>query len=140
MTGVQTCALPIYLLSDHNLRKRKSAGTHFPPSRLFGSLERIERITYNAVTLGFALFTVGVVSGVAWGLQEGGHERLGAQWYLTPKVVLGIAAWLLFAVVLHSPITPRLRGRKNALLSIVGLLLMIGSVVAVLFMPTGGQG
>lgn len=129
----------LYLISDHNLRKRKVGGPHFAPSRVFGSLERLERITYNAVTLGFALFTVGVVSGVAWGLQETGHERLGEYWYVTPKVVLGMLAWLLFAVVLHSPVTPRLRGRKNALLSIAGLVLTLASLVAVLLMPSGGQ-
>ena len=137
--GVAGAAGVLYLISDHNLRQRKRMGVHFPPSRMFGSLERLERIIYNAVTVGFALFTVGIISGTAWGLQATGHARLGEQWYLSPKVVLGVMAWLLFAIVLHSPATPRLRGRKNAILSIAGLLLTVASLIAVFFMPTGGQ-
>ena len=65
--GVAGAAGVLYLISDHNLRQRKRMGVHFPPSRMFGSLERLERIIYNAVTVGFALFTVGIISGTAWG-------------------------------------------------------------------------
>lgn len=126
----------MYLLSDHSLRARKS---HLPPRPgMFGSLERLERLTYTSVTIGFALFSLGLIAGLAWLRQEGGSERMGPMWYVSPKVVLSIAAWLLFGVVLHTPIAPRLRGRKNAILSIAGMLLTLAAIIAVLLMPAGG--
>jgi ABC-type uncharacterized transport system permease subunit len=63
---------------------------------------------------------------------------MGPHWYLSPKVIFSLAAWAVFAVVLHTPIAPRLRGRKNAVLSIIGVALTLASIVAVLLMPAGG--
>jgi ABC-type transport system involved in cytochrome c biogenesis permease subunit len=70
-------------------------------------------------------------------VHEHGHTRLGTHWFLSPKVILAFAAWAIFLVVLHTPVAPRLRGRKNAILSIVGLVLTIATLFAVLLMPKG---
>lgn len=127
----------LYLMSDRALRARRTGGGHLPPSpAMFGSLERLEHLSYSAVTWGFALFTVGIISGIGWVMH--GSTLLGQAWYFSPKVVLALAVWLIFAVVLNTPIAPRLRGRKNAILSIVGLLLTIATLFAVLLMPAGG--
>ena len=53
-------------------------------------------------------------------------------------VVLTAAVWLVYALVLHSPINPSFRGRKTALLSVVGVVLMFGTIVAVNLV--GGSG
>jgi hypothetical protein len=39
-------------------------------------------------------------------------------------------------VALHTPITPAIRGRKAAMLSIVGFVLMVATLVTVLYLPT----
>jgi ABC-type uncharacterized transport system permease subunit len=36
--------------------------------------------------------------------------------------------WVVYAVVLHSPINPRFRGRRAAILSIIGCILTLGLV------------
>ena len=41
------------------------------------------------------------------------------------------SVWVIYAFVLHSPINPRLRGRRAAILSIVGCVLMLGLIVTV---------
>ena len=50
------------------------------------------------------------------------------------KVLLALSVWLVYALVLHSPINPAFRGRRAAMLSILGFVLTIGVVVAVQFM------
>ena len=50
-------------------------------------------------------------------------------------VVLALAVWVVYAIVLHAPINPSFRGRKVAVLSMVGFVLMIGAIVAVQFLP-----
>ena len=65
-----------------------------------------------------------------------GETSLGERWFLNPKVLLACGVWLVYAIVLHSPINPSFRGRKAAVLSVVGFVLMIGTLVAVQFVPT----
>jgi ABC-type uncharacterized transport system permease subunit len=124
----------MYLIANRRLRAKstKLAG----PGANLGSLERLERLTLAAVGLGFALLTVGAVTGLAEIVKKQGDTTLGDRWFLNPKVVLALGVWLVYAVVLHSPINPSFRGRKAAVLSVVGFVLMIGTVVAVQFVPT----
>ncbi|MGF1633332.1 MAG: cytochrome c biogenesis protein CcsA [Phycisphaerae bacterium] len=119
-----------YLIISARLRRKKA-----PPGTRMGNLERLERITRLSVTLGFALMTVGLVTGVARALDADGGTVMGDAWLLSPKVLLAACVWLVYAVVLHAPITPRLRGRKTATLSVLGFVLMVGTLVAVQFMP-----
>jgi len=122
----------MFLLASRRLRHKTPA-----QGPALGSLERLERITFSSVTLGFALLTIGLVTGIVRVLREGGSTKLGEHWFTSPKVVGAFAVWVVYAIVLHAPINPSFRGRKVAVLSIVGLVLMIGTLVAVNFMPSG---
>lgn len=109
----------MYLIVSRRLRAKTAvAGPNL------GSLERLEHLTFVSVTLGFALFTIGLITG----LVEMRHRETQPA-----KIWLGVSAWLVYAIVLHSPINPSFRGRKTAVLSVVGFLLMVGTVVAVEF-------
>ena len=119
----------MYLFASRRLRSKRMT-----PGQNLGSLERLEHITVVSVTLGFALLTIGLITGLVRALHDPGN-RLGADWYAQPKVILTFAAWVLYALVLHSPITPSFRGRKTAMLSVVGFVLMIGVIIAVQLMP-----
>ena len=117
----------MYLIVSHRLRAKTvtvpSAGAAGPA---FGSLERLEHLTLAAVTLGFSLLTIGTVTGVVGYMEEGRRTT-------ATKIVLAVAVWLVYAVVLHSPINPSFRGRRAAVLSVVGFVLMVGTIVAVQF-------
>lgn len=124
----------MYLVVSRRLKATKLAG----PGPNLGSLERLEHLTLVAVVLGFALLTVGAVTGLARiAAAPAGDTQLGDRWFLNPKVLLALGVWLVYAVVLHSPINPSFRGRRAALLSVVGFVLMIGTVVATQFVPSG---
>ncbi len=118
----------MYLVVSDRLR-RKSA----PAGPYLGSLERLENMTQVAVTWGFALLSLGLVSGLIRILHDGPLTQLGAHWMTRPKVLLGFAVWVVYALALHTPINSALRGRKSAMLSIVGFVLMFGTLVAVQF-------
>ena len=110
--------------------RSKVAGPR-PPT--FASLERLEHLMLVSVTVGFALLTIGAVTGLV--KIAAGGTRLGADWFLSPKFLLSAGAWVVYAVVLHSPMNPTVRGRRAALLSVIGFALMIGTLVVVQFMP-----
>jgi ABC-type uncharacterized transport system permease subunit len=132
--GIAGAAGALFLLANRRLRSKT-----VPHGPTLGSLERLEKITFTSVTLGFALLTIGLVTGMVRILEEGGQTRLGEHWFTSPKVVLAFAVWIVYAIVLHAPINPSFRGRKVAMLSIVGCVLMIGTLVAVNLMPSGGS-
>jgi ABC-type transport system involved in cytochrome c biogenesis permease subunit len=126
----------MYLITTARLRSRLvvTGGTNF------GSLERLEHFTRVSVTLGFALLTIGLITGVVEILHRPGSNPLGRDWFFHPIVLLTLGVWVIYALVLHAPINPAFRGRRAAMLSILGLVLMIGAVIAVLWMPkTGGH-
>jgi ABC-type uncharacterized transport system permease subunit len=110
----------MYLVANRRLRMKTAIG-----GVQLGSLERLERATLMSVTLGFALLTVGAVTGFVWARHGGPISG----W----KVGLTASVWVVYALVLHSPINPSFRGRKAAILSIVGFVLMLGLVVTVQF-------
>jgi ABC-type transport system involved in cytochrome c biogenesis permease subunit len=126
----------MYLLASRRLRHKTPAQG---PRQ--GSLERLEHLTFTAVTLGFAMMTCGLVAGLVWQLRleraGGGPTRLGEHWYASPKVLMASAVWVVYAVVLHARINPVFRGRKVAILSIVGCVLMVGTLITLNLMPEG---
>lgn len=120
----------MYVTASRRLRHKQVVGPQF------GSLERLEHLTMTSVTLGFALLTVGMITGGVTMAANGSRTPAGNN-MLTAKIVLAVAVWLVYAVVLHAPLNPSFRGRRVALLSVFGFALMLGTVVAVLLMPGG---
>lgn len=122
----------LYLRQSRRLRAKA-----VPAAGAFGSLERLEMWTWLATLAGFALMTLSLVTGLArLDLQQGDWTG----WM--PKFILAGGVWLLYGLILHTPILARLapglarvRGRKTAWLSIAGFALMIGAVIAVQWMP-----
>jgi ABC-type uncharacterized transport system permease subunit len=111
----------MYLIVSRRLRaKTAAAGPNL------GSLERLEHLTFISVTLGFALFTIGTVTGLVEMFSTDKHTQ-------PAKLLLALSVWVVYAIVLHSPINPSFRGRKTAVLSVIGFLLMVGTIVAVEF-------
>lgn len=113
----------MYVYTSRRLRKKELRGPKM------ASLERLEKLMMRAVVLGFALLTVGLVTGFGR-MIDSGRETPYA------KMLLATGAWLVYAIVMHAPINPRFRGRRAAVLSMLGFGLIIGTIVAVEFMPT----
>ncbi|MEO1237290.1 MAG: cytochrome c biogenesis protein CcsA [Planctomycetota bacterium] len=87
------------------------------------SLEALERVIVQTATLGFALLTVGLVSGVVILAEEGGGVIPGG--WASPKVVLAFVAWLTYALVMNVRVAAVFRGRRAAWLAIGGWVLLL---------------
>jgi ABC-type uncharacterized transport system permease subunit len=114
----------VYVIMSQRLRRKA------PMHPRLGSLERMERLTTQSVRLGFALLTIALVTGLVKMLGEG--QRI-----TSAKLAMSCGAWIVYAVVLHAQINPVFRGRRAAVLSILGFVLIMGTVVAV---QMGGGG
>lgn len=95
-------------------------------TRPFASLETIERLIIRTSSVGFALLTIGLVTGLVI-VTSDPDQRLGDGWWYSPKVVLATAVWVIYAVVMNVKYTSNFRGARAAWLSIAGLVLLLAT-------------
>ena len=119
--AVAFCLSLTYLLQERQL-KSKRKGTLF---RRLPSLETLDELNYRFVTLGFALFTIGLITGSFLA-----KETWGALWSWEPVQVWSLISWLLYAVLLHAR-TVGWRGRKAARLTILCFAVLAASFLSV---------
>jgi len=119
--GVVFAVSVMYLLQERSLRRRQAS--HL--GRVLPSLERCDRIIYQALAVGFPLLTLGIFSGFFWAATRG-YET-----FASPKVIFPVLAWVLFAVVLWARFMAGWRGRKMAWAGIGGFLLVMLALLGV---------
>lgn len=104
-------------------RRMKRGGDPRGAGRV-ASLEAVEAVVVRAATLGFALLSVGLISGwVILGEGAGDGAELSL---LSPKVLLSAGAWAAFAVVMNVRFATAFRGKRAAWLAIAGFALLLG--------------
>jgi cytochrome c-type biogenesis protein CcsB len=101
----------MYLLQESHI-KRKDFG--FIYQRL-PSLERLDKINYVCLVIGFPLMTVGLMSGFAYA-----GTVWKSFWQGDPKEIFALITWLIYAILLHERLAVGWRGRRAAWLAIVG--------------------
>jgi ABC-type transport system involved in cytochrome c biogenesis permease subunit len=110
-------------------------------SRQFGALGRLpplevlDRIQFRSTLFGFVFLTLGIGAGGAWAAAS-----LEEPWLLDAKVGFTVVLWLWYGVALQVRIVAGLRGRWQALFSIVGFAGMVFSLVAMNFLVSGWHG
>jgi len=111
----------MYLLQERQL-KHKHLGAIFhrlPP------LDVMDTISYRALSFGWPLFTLGMITGSIWA-----ESAWGSYWSWQPKETASLLVWLLYLALLHLR-TIGWRGRKMAWLSIAGFVFVLVSFFVV---------
>jgi cytochrome c-type biogenesis protein CcsB len=75
----------------------------------------LDDLSYQMVAIGFLLLTLGIITGAVWA-----HSAWGSYWTWDPKETWSLITWLVYAALLHSRMMRGWRGKKLAILSIVG--------------------
>ena len=112
----------MYLLQDRALRNKKA----FRFSRFLPPLRDLDRINHLAVLWGFVSFTVGILAGAVWA-----GAVWGRPWQWDPKQVFTFLAWMLYVLLVHQRLAIGWKGRKEALLSILALAVLLFSLAGV---------
>lgn len=84
------------------------------------SLEILDEMNYKIISLGFIPLTLGILSGSVWA-----EFVWGAFWSWDPKQTWSLITWFVYAALLHGRITIGWRGRKAAILAIVGFMAVL---------------
>jgi len=110
--AVAACAGIMYLIQERQIKKKKLGALY----QRLPSLEVLDAINYRCLTIGFPLLTVGILTGSLWA-----EQAWGAHWQWDPKETWSLVTWLFYAALLHERLTVGWRGRRAAIMAIIGL-------------------
>ncbi|MDP3938366.1 MAG: cytochrome c biogenesis protein CcsA [Deltaproteobacteria bacterium] len=111
-----------YLLQDRKLKGRKTESIEQVVFRL-PSLEVLDRMNSFCLLYGFPILTLGMIMGGLW------EWALGSGWGWDLKIQLSIATWVFYLIVLLARLVGHQRGRRVALLSVVGFVMLASSYI-----------
>jgi cytochrome c-type biogenesis protein CcsB len=121
----------LYLLQERAI-KTKQRGFFY--SRL-PSLERLDQTGYRCIVVGFTLITIGLISGFVYA-----KAAWGRFWTWDPKEVWSAVMWMFYAALLHERLAVGWRGRKSAIMSIIGFGVLIFTFLGVNLLFKGHHG
>lgn len=122
------CGSIMYLLQEREL-KRKRFGYFF--SRL-PSLDALDQLNNHCLTTGFVFLTLGMITGSLWTKQAWGVYW---QWHL--KEIWSLVAWFVFLLQIHQRFTAGWRGKRAAVLTLIGFGIVVFTLWGVMY-PLGG--
>lgn len=95
--------------------------------------ERFDALAYRAVAVGFPLFTLGgLIFGMVWA-----YRAWGRYWAWDPKEVWTLITWFVFALYLHTRIVMNWRGRRSAIVALIGFLAALFTYFGVNYLLAG---
>lgn len=112
----------LYLIQENNLKK-KNFGPLF--NRL-PSVGMLDRLNLRIILFGFPVYTLAIALGGLWAWEQSAALSLQVQY------VFALLSWLVYAGILHARVTAGWRGRRAAILSLVGLIGLGGVLLSYL--------
>jgi ABC-type transport system involved in cytochrome c biogenesis permease subunit len=88
-----------------------------------------DRMAYRAAFFAFAFLTLGIITGALWS-----DRVFGQLWFWDPKETWSFITWLIFIAYLPARYTLEWRGRRAAILAIVGFAALVFTYVGVDFL------
>ena len=117
------CGLGVlYLLQEHEIKAKKH---RFFFKRL-PSLELLDNTGYMCIVIGFTMLTLGLVTGFVYAKEVWGHF-----WRWDPKEVWSGITWLFYAALLHERLAVGWRGRRSAIMAIIGFAVLLFTFLGV---------
>lgn len=92
----------------------------------------LDEINYRSIVIGFPMLTLGIVTGAAWA-----NYAWGSYWSWDPKETWSLITWFVYAAFLHARLTRDWRGRKAAILSILGFSAVLFTYFGVNYLISG---
>ena len=98
--------------------------------KLLPGREIVDELTYHSVVIGFIFLTLGIITGSVWA-----YSAWGSYWSWDPKETWSLITWLIYAAVLHSRFVHGWRGKRMAIMSIIGFASVLFTYFGVNYLP-----
>lgn len=126
------CGVGLLYIAQENAIKKKKHGFFY---KRLPSLNLLDSTGYACIIAGFTLLTIGLITGFVYA-----KTVWGRFWSWDPKEVWSGIAWLLYAAILHGRLTVGWRGRKAAIMAIIGFAVVLFTFFGVNFLLKGHHG
>ncbi len=93
---------------------------------LLPSAATLDRLAYRMIAFGFPIWTFGIITGAIWA--ESAWSRY---WGWDPKETWSFITWVVFAGYLHARATSGWKGRRAAIIALVGFACLLVTYYAV---------
>ncbi len=115
----------MYLIQENHLKSKRLGGLF----KRLPNIQVLDHLNYRLVSIGFSLLTLAVITGAIWA-----QSALGSYWRWDPKEVWSLITLLIYALILHVRLNSGWRGRKVAILSIIGFMVVLFTFLGVNFL------
>lgn len=93
----------------------------------------LDEITYKSVAIGFPIFTLGgLIFGAIWA-----DQAWGVYWSWDPKETWSLITWFIYAFYLHGRMIRGWRGKKVAVVAVIGFMAVIFTYLGVNLLLSG---
>jgi len=130
MFAIAALAGVMYLMQERQLKTKKMNRFYY----ILPSLEVSDKINYKCLTYGFPMLTIGMITGAIWA-----NSAWGTYWSWDPKETWSLVTWFIYAAMLHGRLTVGWRGRKVAILSIIGFAVILFTFLGVSLLMGGSH-
>ena len=117
------CGLGVLYLLQENAIKNKRHRFFF---RRLPSLDLLDSVGYVCIVVGFTMLTMGLITGFVYAKLVWGRF-----WSWDPKEVWAGITWLFYAALLHERLTVGWRGRRSAVMAIIGFGVLLFTFLGV---------
>ncbi len=99
-------------------------------ARFIPEQDILDDLMYQSMALGFVFLTLGIMTGSVWA-----HYAWGSYWSWDPKETWSLITWLIYALMLHARYVRGWRGRRMAVMTIVGFASVLFTYMGVNYLP-----
>jgi cytochrome c-type biogenesis protein CcsB len=95
--------------------------------------DMLDEITYKSIAVGFPIFTLGgLIFGAIWA-----DQAWGVYWSWDPKETWSLITWFIYAFYLHGRMIRGWRGKKVAIVAVLGFMAVIFTYLGVNLLLSG---
>ena len=117
-------------LSIMFILKQRQASATSPLMERLPAPDVLDGLTHQMVMFGFLFLSIGIITGAVWA-----NSAWGRYWGWDPKETWSLITWFIYATLLHARLMRGWRGRRIALLSIVGFMAVLFTYFGVNLLP-----
>lgn len=118
LLGIGCVITVLFLVKDRS--EKRSAGGALPAAA------SLDLMAHRFIAFGFAIWTFGVLCGAIWA-----QQAWGRYWGWDPKETWSFITWVIFAGYLHARATSGWKGRRAAVVALVGAVCLFVTYYAV---------
>jgi cytochrome c-type biogenesis protein CcsB len=113
--------------------KKKAAPPPTMPGRFIRLIPEagfLDELIYQSAALGFVFLAIGIITGSVWA-----HYAWGSYWSWDPKETWSLITWLIYAVMLHARYVRGWRGKRMAVMAVIGFVSVLITYLGVNYLP-----